>query len=137
MLYNCAPLSFLDVEAQDYAYAMMGVYEDCDVSLAADLFIWAYRRSIRKYAIQLDAVGVPDPVRLRFREQLNEAICRVIRERDTIDAAIAALALSEDDAQAFRPLLAQELRVLGLHNCARYRLPMEQVQRWIDAGRPA
>lgn len=137
MLYNCAPLSFLDVEAQDYAYAMMGVYEDCDVSLAADLFTWAYRRSIRKYAIQLDAVGVPDPVRLRFREQLNEAISRVVRERDTIDAAMAALGLSKEDALAFRPLLAQELRVLGLHNCARYRLPMEQVQRWIDAGRPS
>lgn len=33
MLYNCAPLSFLDVEAQDYAYAMMGVYERGDVTL--------------------------------------------------------------------------------------------------------
>ena len=67
MLYNRAPLSFLDVEAQDYAYAMMGAYERGDVALAVDLFTWSYRRSIRKYAVQLDAAGVPDPVRLRFR----------------------------------------------------------------------
>ncbi len=136
MLYNCAPLSFLDVEAQDYACAMMGVYERCDVALAADLFIWAYRRSIRKYAIQLDATGVPDPVRLRFREKLNEAIGRVVREQQTADAAVAALALSDDDARVFRPMLAQELRVLDTHNCARYRLPMDQVRAWIDSGRP-
>lgn len=136
MLYNCAPLSFLDVDAQDYAYAMMGVYERCDVALAADLFIWVYRRSIRKYAIQLDAAGVPDPVRLRFREKLNEAIGRVVRARQTADAALAALALSEDDARVFRPMLAEELRVLDLYNCARYRLAMDQVQEWIEAGRP-
>lgn len=136
MLYNCAPLSFLDVDAQDYAYAMMGVYERCDVTLAVELFIWVYQRSIQKYAIQLDAAGVPDPVRLRFREKLNEAIGRVVREHQTTNAAVAALGLSEDEARAFLPLLAQELRVLDLHNCARYRLPMGQVRQWIDAGRP-
>ena len=136
MLYNCAPLSFLDVEAQDYAYAMMGVYERGDVALAVDLFTWSYRRSIRKYTVQLDAAGVPDPVRLRFREKLNEAISRLVRARQTADAAVAALALPEDDARVFRPMLAEELRVLDLYNCARYRLAMEQVQEWIEAGRP-
>ncbi|RSF04829.1 Fic family protein [Achromobacter aegrifaciens] len=136
MLYNSAPLSFLDVEAQDYAYAMMGVYERGDVALAVDLFTWSYRRSIRKYAIQLDAAGVPDPVRLRFREKLNEAISRVVRARQTTDAAVAALALSEDDVQVFRPMLVEELLVLDLYNCARYRLPMELVQEWVEAGRP-
>jgi len=136
MLYNCAPLSFLDVEPQDYAYAMMGVYEHCDVALAADLFEQAYRRSIRKYAVQLDAMGVPDPTRLRFREALNEAIGRVVRDGRTASQAAAALALSADDAQVFLPMLAQELRALERHNCARYRLTMEQARRWIEAGRP-
>lgn len=136
MLYNSAPLSFLDVEAQDYAYAMMGVYERGDVALAVDLFTWSYRRSIRKYAIQLDAAGVPDPVRLRFREKLNEAISRVVRARQTTNAAVAALALSEDDVHVFRPILVEELLVLDLYNCARYRLPMELVHEWVEAGRP-
>ena len=40
MLYNQAPLSFLDVDREDYALAMMGVYESCDVSMAVDLFDW-------------------------------------------------------------------------------------------------
>jgi len=38
MLYNCAPLSFIDVDTNDYALAMLGVYEFLDVSMAVDLF---------------------------------------------------------------------------------------------------
>lgn len=136
MLYNCAPLSFLDVEARDYASAMTGVYEQGDVALAVDLFAWAYRRSIRKYAVQLDAMGVPDPTRLRFREALNEAIGRVVRDGQTVSQAVAALALSAEDEHVFQAMLAQELRALELHNCARYRLTMGQTRQWIEAGRP-
>lgn len=57
-----------------------------------------------------------------------------MRARQTTDAAVAALALSENDAHVFRPMLAEELLVLDLYNCARYRLPMELVQEWVDAG---
>jgi Fic family protein len=45
MLYNRAPLAFLDVDRALYAEAMLGVYERRDVSLAVDLFEWTYRRS--------------------------------------------------------------------------------------------
>jgi len=38
LLYNCAPLSFLDVERTDYATAMLGVYEQRNVAAAVDLF---------------------------------------------------------------------------------------------------
>jgi len=136
MLYNCAPLSFLDIDVQDYALAMMGVYEHRNVALAVDLFEWAYRRSIRKYAVTLEAMGVPDPVRLQFREALNEAIGRVVRDRQTCEEAIAAMSLPDEQVDVFRPLLAAELRTLDVHNCARYRLTLRQVEQWIAAGRP-
>lgn len=136
MLYNCAPLSFLDVEASDYAYAMTGVYEQRDMALAADLFEWAYRRSIRKYAVQLDAMGIPDAARLRFREDLNDAISQIVRDGKTVNQAMAALGLSAADATIFEPMLLKELGVLELYNCARYRLTMRQTQEWIEAGRP-
>jgi Fic family protein len=38
MLYNCVPLSFLDVERSDYATAMLGIYEQCNVAAAVELF---------------------------------------------------------------------------------------------------
>ena len=136
MLYNCAPLSFLDVDVQDYAYAMMGVYEYRNVALAADLFDWAYRRSINKYAVTLEAMGMPDPLRLQFREALNDAMGLVVREGKTAEHATAALSLPPGQVASFRPLLDAELRMLEVYNCARYRLTMGQVKQWIEAGRP-
>lgn len=136
MLYNSAPLSFLDVDARDYAHAIMGVYEHLDVSLAADLFEWAYRRSIRKYEVTLEAMGKPDPVRVQFREALNESIGAIVHDGKTCEEAIADLSLPLDQAQLLRPLLMDELRVLGVFNCARYRLTMKQTESWINAGRP-
>lgn len=79
---------------------------------------------------------LPDPAGMRFRRELYDVINRVLREQQTADAATAKLGLSEDDLQSFHPRLALELRILDVCNCARYRLPMEQVQEWIDAGRP-
>jgi hypothetical protein len=52
-------------QLQDYAYAMLGVYERNDTHLAAELFAWTYRRSIDKYQVVREAIGAPDPMRAR------------------------------------------------------------------------
>lgn len=136
MLYNCAPLSFLDVDQGDYATAMMGVYEYRDVSVAADLFEWIYRRSIKKYAVVLEAMGAPDPLRLRYRQALNDAIGLVVRERKTLDTVIVELRLGTRADSDFRALLDEELAALEVFNCARYRLTMSMTEAWIADGRP-
>lgn len=137
MLYNCSPLSFLDVTPEDYALAMMGVYEQRDLSMAVDLFEWVYRRSINRYAVMIEAMGVPDPVRLQYREALNEAIGAIVREGQTVEQAVTELGLADDQREPFCALLKEELRILALHNCARYRLTLKQAGAWIAAGRPA
>jgi fido (protein-threonine AMPylation protein) len=136
MLYNCSPLSFLDVSSQDYARAMMGVYEFRDVSCAVDLFAWTYRRSMRKYVVVMESMGDPDPLRLRYREYLKEAIGRVVRDRQSVEAAIKELGLDEDQAPGFRAMLLDELGKLEIFNCARYRLTLAATEAWISANRP-
>jgi Fic family protein len=136
MLYNCAPLSFLDVGPQDYAHAMLGVYEFRDVSLAVDLFAWTYRRSMKKYVVVMESMGAPDPLRLRYRESLNDAIGLVVRERKPAQAAMRELGLTAEAAPGFQALLSEELRKLEVFNCARYRLTMSATEAWIAAGRP-
>jgi fido (protein-threonine AMPylation protein) len=136
LLYNCAPLSFLDVSTHDYARAMLGVYEFLDTSVAVDLFAWTYRRSLKKYKVIMQSLGVPDPFRLRYRESLNEAIGLVVREGKPMHEALRILDLQEEKAPGFQRLLADELATLQIFNCARYRLPMSAVETWIVAGRP-
>jgi fido (protein-threonine AMPylation protein) len=136
MLYNCAPLSFLDVDAQDYALAMMAVYEHRNVAIATDLFEWMYRRSVRKYAVTIEAMGVPDPTRLRFRDALTESIGHIVRDGMTFTDAVKVLALPAELQDTFQKLLHGELRALDTHNCARYRLTIRQTEQWTAAGRP-
>ncbi|WP_447886913.1 Fic family protein [Serratia fonticola] len=137
MLYNSAPLSFLDADATNYAYAMMGVYEKRNVALAVELFEHLYRRSIKRYAVTLQAMGVPDPFRLRHREDLNTAIRYIVTDRESIESALLAITIATEDKEQFRALLQDELRVLNTHNCARYRLSMRMTEQWIKDGKPA
>lgn len=135
MLYNQAPLSFLDVDREDYALAMMGVYEACDTSMAADLFDWTYRRSQTKYKVVSESLGAPDPFRVKYREALNEAVGMVVRGRQPMADALAALGLPDEDASKFQQLLTHELNALAVFNCARYRLGMKETQAWLDERR--
>ncbi|HEV3423496.1 MAG TPA: Fic family protein [Paraburkholderia sp.] len=136
MLYNCSPLSFLDVSPQDYAQAMLGVYEFRDVSRAVDLFAWTYRRSMKKYVVVMESMGAPNPLRLRYREHLTEAIGLVVLDRKSAQAAVEKLGLTEDQAPGFQAMLLEELKKLEVFNCARYRLTLTATQAWIDANRP-
>lgn len=134
LLGNCAPLSFLDVDRGDHSLAMLGVYERQDVSLAADLFAWTYRRSIEKYRVVRESLGQPDPLRVRYRELLGDAVRRVVGGLPLAEV-IGALGLPDQDRDAFTTMARDELAHLEPYNCARYRLPISQVQQWIDDGR--
>ena len=136
MLSNCAPLSFLDVEREDYALSVMGVYEHLDVTMAVELFEWTYRRSMAKYKAILESTGAPDPFRARYREHLSDAIRQVVNQGATTIEAVAALSLPAADQESFQAILHRELRNLEPFNCARYRLALGKTAGWIGSGRP-
>lgn len=135
LMLNCAPLSFLDVELESYARAMMGVYEERDVSLAVELFTATYLRSIDKYRVALQSFGVGTTLRARFRAQLADAVRRVVAGEALPDVT-ATLHIPAEDRQEFISTVRAELAHLEVWNCARFRLPIPEVERWIEAGRP-
>lgn len=135
MLYNCAPLSFLDVERSDYATAMLGVYEQRNVAAAADLFEFIYRRSIQKYSVLRASLSAPDPIRTKYRQTLNELMQFVVLHGRTLEAAFADVHFDTADSAALHLIANTELDQLEPYNCARYNLARGMTQRWIDAGR--
>ncbi len=135
MLYNCAPLSFLDVERSDYATAMLGVYEQRNVAAAVDLFEFIYRRSMQKYSVLRAALSAPNPIRTKYRQALNELMQFVVFHGRTLEAAFADVYVDAFDISALRHIANTELDQLEQHNCARYNLARGMTQRWIDAGR--
>ncbi len=136
LLHNCAPLSFLDVERTDYATAMLGVYEQRNVAAAVELFEFIYRRSIQKYSVLRASLAVPDPLRARYRQALNELMQLVVLHGRTLDGAWSEVPVDAADLVALRAIANTELDHLEPYNCARYNLVRGMTQRWIDAGRP-
>jgi len=136
LISNCAPLSFIDVTQADYADAMLGVYEECNVELAAELFEWTYRRSVDRYQVIVAAASAPDPLRMRYREHIGEAVRQVVQARQPLTRAIAELGLPPEDVDYVATAVRAELAALEIYNCARVRLPMRAVERWIADGRP-
>lgn len=136
MLYNCAPLSFLDVKRTDYAIAMLGVYEHRNVAAAVELFEFIYRRSIQKYSILRASLSAPDPIRARYRQTLNELMQFIVFYGKTLNDALTEVLVDAADLVALRAIANTELDQLEQYNCARYNLARGMTQRWIDAGRP-
>ncbi len=136
MLYNSAPLAFLDIDPRDYAKAMLGVYELLDVTIAVELFAWTYKRSIRKYQVILEAMGSPDAFRVRHRENLSEAVQRIVREGQLLQQVTSDIGVPAEEVDAFRAMLEAELNALTPYNCARYRIILGEAQAWIERGRP-
>jgi hypothetical protein len=139
LLYNCAPVSFLDVTRTDYATAMLGVYEQRNVSAASELFEFIYRRSIQKYSVLRASLAVPDPVRAQYRQVLNELMQFVVFYGQKLDDGFSAMlvdTVGAADRAALRVIANTELDHLEQYNCARYNLARATTQQWIDAGRP-
>lgn len=136
MLYNCAPLSFLDVERSDYATAMLGIYEQRNVAAAVELFEFIYRRSIQKYSVLRASLSQPDPLRTKYRQALNELMQFVVFYSRTLDDAFLEVRVDAADLEALRVIANTELDRMEQYNCARYNLARGMTQRWIDAGRP-
>jgi hypothetical protein len=103
--------------------------------MAVDLFAWTYRRSVKKYAVMLESLGAPDPLRAKYRELLTEVIQAVVREQKSVDEAMQKVVIDGADSEPFMAMLRHELSLLGVHNCARYRLSMAQTEVWVVKGR--
>lgn len=131
ILYNHAPLSFLDIDSKDYASAMMGVYEERDLSLAIDLFKHTYTRSIDRYSAIMSAIGAPNLIRVRYRAAFDQVIQEIVRERKSIEDAIKGAEVHIEDVEAFAAILKEELRGLNANNCARYRLRPLEIKAWL------
>lgn len=134
------PLSFVDVPERDYIDATLGIYELNRVDMLRDVFIWAYERSCSRYAALRQSLTEPDPLRLRYREALTDAIGGVVRSREP-DLAASLQAFAEEnippaDQEAFVELARDILKRLHEGTIARYRIRPSEYEAWRNIHEP-
>lgn len=134
---NLRPLAFIDVEQEIYVKALLGIYEKNDVSLLKELYLWAYKRSSEKYtAVQL-SMGTPNPIKTKYRSQIQEIISSLIVNEtpgsllvQSIREKLNVFSIpAEDFDELFKTI---EIEIIGLHegNVARYKVSPNQFEKW-------
>jgi hypothetical protein len=131
---NLCPLSFIDVPEQAYIDGTLGVYEFNQIDLLRDVFIWAYERSCQRYLAITQTMTEPDPLRIRYREPLINAVQAIVRGRkmpSTKNIQQLANALAPgNDKNAFSKMVLDAVLRLHEGNVARYRLKLSEFQAW-------
>jgi hypothetical protein len=132
---NLCPLSFVDVPEHAYVEGTLGVYELTRVDLLRDVFVWAYERSCAQYRVVRDAIGEPDPLRLRYRNELAAVVRHAVLgghppRAELLRAWAAENGIPAADVEAFAERALALL--LGLHEGSlhRYRLRPSDFQAW-------
>ncbi len=104
--HNLVPLSFNDVEKDDYTSAVMAIYELQNIQPLAELYTFSYLRSCSMYDTTVEALGY-DEVRVRYRS-IRRAILREIILRRLHDTHLkdyihseAAKQVAEKDRKSF------------------------------------
>lgn len=132
--HNLCPLSFIDVPERAYIDGTLGVYELNQVELLRDVFVWAYERSCQRYLAVTQTMVEPDPLKIKYREALIQAVQAVVKGKKLPSRDVLALLSTEHaeetDRTAFTEMLLNALQQLHEGSIARYRLRRSEYLAW-------
>lgn len=132
---NMCPLSFVDVSESEYVLGTLAVYERRGTELLRDLFISAYERSAAQYRVVKNSVVQPDPIRLRYRNELRDAVQGTVREGvapsiDVVRRHAMRVGIPSADQARFTEVVLELLLNLNEGSAARYGLRPSEFNEW-------
>lgn len=132
---NLVPLSFNDIEKDDYIAAMIAIYELNDIHPLLDLSILSYLRSCQTYTATVEALGF-DPIRIHYRAQRREVLRNVI-VRQMIGKNLNEYVVSEaeekvelQDRQRFIEDVFEDLKEIGPERIAGLGITVDELIAW-------
>ncbi|MEP6781432.1 MAG: Fic family protein [Gemmatimonadaceae bacterium] len=135
---NLCPLSFVDVPEQAYTEGTLAIYENKNIALLRDVFVWAYERSCAQFKVLREAMGEPHPIRLNYRNELRELVRDAVRALswptdEDLQVAARELVVPDADRNAFVIEARKDLKSLRTNILARYSLRNSEFERWAAA----
>jgi hypothetical protein len=105
------------------------------VELLRDVFVFAYERSAAQYRVVRESLGQPDPIRLRYRDQITDAVARVVRSGAAPSSALFGnqandLGVPSEDRDAFSDAALHVLLSLNEGSAARHGLTPSEFAEW-------
>jgi len=132
---NLVPLSFNDIEREDYNGAMIAIYELQDMRPLLELYIFSYMRTCKIYDLTIKSVGY-DEVRVRYRQQ-RRAIIREIILHHKIGKALHTYIQNEvpklvkkEDQEAFIQDLMEDLKEINPNRIVGLGITEKELESW-------
>ncbi len=132
---NLSPLSFIDLDKDDYASAMIACYELNNERPMVELFIRSYLRSCEHYSVVVDAMGI-DTLRVRYRGKRRRLISEVVSGLlvgTAIQKCIESFSKKEvptEHREKFIADVQQDLENLEPFNIAGMGISKEELLSW-------
>jgi len=132
---NLVPLSFNDVERENYASALIAIYELQDIRPLLDLYIFSYLRTCAMYDSTVKAIGF-DEIRVRYRQQRRGIIREIIFNKltgesltDYVSPQILKL-VKEEDRKSFFDDVMEDLKEIDENRIAGLGITPDQLKDW-------
>jgi hypothetical protein len=137
---NLCPMSFVDVPERAYVEGTLGVYELTRVDLLRDVFVWAYARSCAQYKVVRDSLVQPDPMRLKYRNELAAVVREIVLgmrppREGLVRGQAEAQNIPTDDVEGFCERAISLLNALNEGSAGRYQLRQSDFRAWYDRYR--
>jgi Fic family protein len=137
---NFRPITFVDITSQAFTDAVLAVYEQNQVALLRDIYVFAYERSCARYGAVQASLGEPDPFRLRYRTDIKEIVRQVVLAGESFAEAgeriraYAQVKLPKEVWTRFSIVVETELDSIHDGNFARYQLRPSEFAAWKQRG---
>jgi hypothetical protein len=137
---NLVPLSFNDIEKDDYISAMIAIYELQDVRPLVDLYVFSYLRTCALYDTTVKATGF-DEIRVRYRQERRALIRDIIldklvggRLKMYIDSHIDRM-IPEKDQTAFLKDVMEDLQEMDQSRIVGLGITTKELEEWLKIYR--
>jgi len=134
---NLRPLSFIDVNQDDYVFALLGVYEKNDLSLLRDLYAWAYTRSASRYSGVQQFLGEASLFQFRHSKYIEKITRMIVLEKipgnqivSRIKQLISELNLSQADSVRLLEIIETEIMGLYEGSIAQFKISPSAFEIW-------
>lgn len=137
--HNLVPLSFNDIDKDDYASAVIVTYEQNDVTPLAELYVSSYLRSCKLYSVTAEALGI-DPLRVQYRQARRNLIRDIVQQRlhgAAMEAHIQSETARHIPAQhqtKFMADLRDDLASLAPFSIAGMGISVRELEAWQQGG---
>lgn len=133
---NLAPLSFNEVNKDDYTSAMICIYELNDVGPLSEIYVNSYLRSCRLYDVTAEAIGF-DEIRVKYRQIRRQMISHIIQKKlinRTLEEYIqheAKQLIPDDDQQHFIKTVREDMEELNEQRIAGLGVTREELKSYL------